>query len=495
MTKRFTHFFDPGPEIAWLLSSLGLALDYLSLRIDKEIRLDVDRVAANAADLRSVFESVSPSIESMVGAGQVALFTISPDNSELQLEGWRGSGEETGWRTPTEDAFRRVAIECLRTNRISLQPRGVERSRVRDAEEKYWPFAAVPVRTAAGQVGGILVCKRDADLQTSRSFSSTDLRTLETFGRGIAPYLERFLRLRSSSTLVEVLKALTKEWSAPSDIATALQGTIDTIARELHADIGSIFLLEQDGERRGKFILRAATQKMKHLIGHAEYSPGEGLTGTVAQNRLLHFRSWKERAAYPGKLGKYNREIWGNGSRAKTDTFLGVPIELEGNVIGVWKIENISPTEAHPDPFFTDEDIRLAQVVSGFLAYALAYRNHEEEFSKNLRQLAESTIGIARSPSEDDAIDTIMESLAKSSIPALLSLYDESTQTIRGRKASGPPWTLCLKILIPLSSPTTCSLLRCGRIKPSSCLTQRAIHSAMAIGREQPGSRHSSLCP
>ncbi|MBM3298649.1 MAG: GAF domain-containing protein [Deltaproteobacteria bacterium] len=456
-----------------VVNALGFALDYLLYQVDGDIRHAVSKVAHSASGISALLDGVFPSIARHTSAKEAAIYHWSGQEANLKLE------RSAGFGTPPETILQRnVASGQQHTNlRMELVRCCVEKRRplvlgggvasssdpVQRALEpgpsarghllvgeppstterlSFCPsrYLAVPVLSTSGAVLGVLTCGNPLEQETAPvSFSSLDVHTLSIFADCIAPYMERFLRLREGSILMKVVNEVASAVAGEYLLDDLLQKTIETVVNSLQAEVGSIFLFD---EHTNKLIMRAGTGPAKGLVKKAQYEVGEGLTGEIAKGKILNFKTWEELAAHPARKGKYDKQMWPSPAGARCTTFLGLPITDDGRKLGVWKVANLSPSPEHPDGYFTDEDVEAGKVLSSFLAYVIRDSRQREQTSRQFSLLAQNSIDIARAKDEEDAICTVIQALAEIGFKeGLLSLYDQRTGHIKGFTSFAEKWS------------------------------------------------------
>jgi len=115
------------------------------------------------------------------------------------------------------------------------------------------------------------------------------------------------------------------------ELKELLNETVSTLAKILHADACSVFLVDNDLKLR----IKAGEGYFKNLIGVAEYDLGEGLTGTIAKKgQSIRTRGRDKITQIPDWKGKYDSTLWPGGRRGCV-SFFGVPLKVKGKTIGV----------------------------------------------------------------------------------------------------------------------------------------------------------------
>jgi signal transduction histidine kinase len=437
-------------DIKRLTSDLGTYVQYLVYLRGEKIMDDVRAVAAASKGILPLFEGISGSLRALTRCSEFAMFRWEEEKGDLFREApanltLDASGKATRWLSESadfDDRFDSKLIRvCVKEKRPLVDRIEVPREGDGQPATVRCPYMAVPILSSSNEVIGVIRCKNPVAVDgKSPSFSSFDLIALKSFSRAVAPSVERFLRLREGSALMEIFKDVSRRLSRAYQLDASLQSIIDTLVEVMHSRFGSIYLREKDTDT---FVIRAATDPSKQLlVDSASYEVGEGITGTIAAGELLNFRTKEELRADPRRKGKYYTEVWGEDSTEDSYTLLGVPIFSGEKVIGLWKIENVVPTPDHPEPYYTDEDVQAAQVISCFLEYVIRNYNLAQMNLRQFFQLASTSSRIQSAPDEDVAISVVMIALEEAGFAgALLSLYDTKTKLISDKITSGSTWT------------------------------------------------------
>jgi nucleoside 2-deoxyribosyltransferase len=130
------------------------------------------------------------------------------------------------------------------------------------------------------------------------------------------------------------------------------------------ASASSIFLKE--GEF---FIMRAAFGYSQQLVGKAGYKQGEGITGWIALGNKFVANSDKELKRDPKHIGKYDKELWGDG-KSSCCGMIGIPLVSDGIIIGLIKVENKKKSA------FTEDDEKSLEIFA--IAAAAAIESKRE---------------------------------------------------------------------------------------------------------------------
>lgn len=245
------------------------------------------------------------------------------------------------------------------------------------------------------------------------------------------------------SVLIEVVKDVADAMSQPVQLSQLLGKAIAAVAKAMRADVGAIYLYDVSHD---ELLMAAATGLDAGLVGIASYKIGQGLTGSIAKDKcIVTFASHNDMMKDPRWIGKYDSLVWKN-SNAKCETFLGVPIVAEDKLLGVWKIANISPSEEHPAPYFTEEDVHTAQVLSLFLAYAIQRERDKAIHARWAALLSDTSLAMLAASTEEEAIDAALLVMGHLEFSAMLSLYYPDTGMICGHVATGEKWSRIVEI-------------------------------------------------
>jgi starch synthase len=197
-----------------------------------------------------------------------------------------------------------------------------------------------------------------------------------------------------SDNLGELSQAL----AGGKEMSALVQQVVDTMARVLHAEASSLYLIE---EASGKLVIKAATGYQQPLVEkHVTYTLGEGITGWIAdKGEAFRASSKAELTKHPNWKGKQDP----NQDNRQPNSYLGLPLKVvdratgKARVIGVLKVEDIVPSEKHSEAFFTDQDVLLVTMMANVIA-TVVYNTQVgdaqlQTFSNNLGELSQALTG------------------------------------------------------------------------------------------------------
>lgn len=441
---------DYDREIRWLRRSLCLYLDGLLFRINHFIRSTVSKHIPTATGIARLLFDIQEPILSMTESTSLALYRWNRSSALPELEYPTGHLEET-LNVPSNMAsinekWRRIIRQCVGLRNACIQPLPNYNVGAQVATSSIHTLGfdiCIPVLSLSteGEVLALLRCVRLANGPSVRPYSSHDIHVLEQYALAIAPYMEKFILSHTSDVLVPIMQEVYRVVNhTPENIENILNTAIDAFVNSVHARTGSIYLVELDQSGNSLLRLAAATPALRQGVGTWTYRIGEGLTGFIASNggNRLIFRTRSERHVHPSYLNMYRTEPDTLDERAQY-AFLGLPIISENRVIGIWKAEDVqsSPTQ-HPEAYFTEDDIRTADILTLFLAYVIAnYQTKGLALSK-FRLLAKYCAAIQSAQNEDQAVNEVMLAFQQAGwSQAMYSRYDEGSRMIIGHKSIG----------------------------------------------------------
>jgi len=167
--------------------------------------------------------------------------------------------------------------------------------------------------------------------------------------------------LRRRNAELEVLYGTIRDLTSTLSVHEVLQRLLDRTLEHLHAEIGSIFLLEANGLLR----LSVFQGLPAEIVQEATMSIGTGVTGHVAKSGLsLLVRD----VELDPRFRRRNHE------RYYTRTLISAPLILQDRVRGVINVNNKTSREP-----FRPEDLRLLEAIAGHAAVALGNAHRYEE--------------------------------------------------------------------------------------------------------------------
>lgn len=174
-------------------------------------------------------------------------------------------------------------------------------------------------------------------------------------------YAVELSRLRRRNAELEVLYGTIRDLTSTLAVHEVLQRLLDRTLEHLHSEIGSIFLLETNGQLR----LTAFQGLPADVVRETTVAIGTGVTGHVAQSGVsLLVRD----VELDPRFRRRNHE------RYYTRTLISAPLLLQDRVRGVINVNNKRSREP-----FRPEDLRLLEAIAGHAAVALGNAHRYEE--------------------------------------------------------------------------------------------------------------------
>ena len=296
----------------------------------------------------------------------------------------------------------------------------------------------VSARVPLGEAQGVTLGEIEVVRPTPRFFTRDEEMALRDLAAQSSNWLQA-ARLREQreqreqqreQQRVEDLGKLAASLVGGGDFAQLLDRVVTTTAQVLEAQAASLYLINEDTGRLE--IKAAAGYHLPLLQTPASYAVGEGTTGWLAQQRQpfkadsldeLHDRTpWQ---------GKHRHLQAGREPAA----FLGLPLKIvdrvthEERVIGVLKLEDRILPPPHPRSVFTEEDVRLGEMMGNVIATvvynALRSERRLHGLSTNLAELSRALAGSRnRQTLMENVVNTIGKALKVDA--ASLFLADET---------------------------------------------------------------------
>ena len=144
-----------------------------------------------------------------------------------------------------------------------------------------------------------------------------------------------------------------------------LQSICNIAAVLLHSTAASVYLKEGR-----EVVMRAAYGYSQTLIHNARYDIGQGITGWIAEGHEFIANTKDDIIDHPKHLGKYDGRIWARED-VKCNSMIASPLRLEGEILGLIKVENKCWDEQRQE--FTDSDLRHLRLFVNTLCLALRH--------------------------------------------------------------------------------------------------------------------------
>lgn len=244
-------------------------------------------------------------------------------------------------------------------------------------------FLGIPLRVlVAGGGEEIIGVLKVEDIRSNPRhpetyFTEQDITLVEMMGNLITTVIQNTrLNVIHLHELNDGLKKLLGAMEGRSDMSVQVKKIVQTIREVLRAEAASLYLIEP-----GTRILRIQAAVGYHrplgaLGANYDLDHEKGVTAWIArEGERFVAHSVDELHRHPEWQGKYKMDQGGREPNA----FLGIPLRVlvdggDEETIGVLKIEDIHPDPRHPETYFTEQDIILAQMMGSVIATVMQNR-------------------------------------------------------------------------------------------------------------------------
>ena len=408
-------------------------------------------------DFDQLLQSVVATTAEVLAAEAASLYLVDNSGDSLEIKaaaGYhlpllggdisyrRGEGM-TGWLWEEGRTFKADSLEELHDHPAW---RGRYKNRQRNREPSC--FLGIPLKVAdraQGEEKTIGVLKLEDRLEregVGPIFTDEDQRLGEMMANVIATVV--YNTQVSGSQLQKLsgnLEELSKALAGGKEMSALVKQVVETMALVLGAEASSLYLLD---EATGELIIKAAAGYQEGLVKEeASYEAGEGITGWIAQNdESFRADNREELRRHPNWEGKHNEK---QQSR-EPNSFLGVPLKVvdrhtgKDKVIGVLKVEDITPSTSHPENHFTDDDVVLVGMMANVIATAVYNTQVSDvqlqKLSGNIGQLS---MALAGGQEMDDLVKRVVETIARvlGAQASSLYLFDQETGKLAIKAATG----------------------------------------------------------
>ncbi len=248
-------------------------------------------------------------------------------------------------------------------------------------------FLGVPIRGRHGEIIGLIEAERRYDSElSSQPFSVEQQIILETIARTTGKalgYLETsYTRNVDSAITVWARDVIAEASNTESDMDGFLSIVVNVAAAAMRADSCGVYITDPSkntltqragiGSESPRFVIRSyflpsADQIIQYPTNLHEKI---GITAWIAATgKSVYAKTMRELSAHPHHLGHYDEKNF--ASSTECGAFLGVPLQVAGNIVGTLKVENIV-TKGIPDSReFSDEAQRRFDVLAQDIALAI----------------------------------------------------------------------------------------------------------------------------
>ena len=332
-----------------------------------------------------------------------------------------------------------IARQAAETREVVYIPDWRTKPNSQNLQVTYRSVMATPILGYLNNLFGVVVVAKDKPA----AFSRDDEQILRNQLSSLAANAMETTRLQEERgrNWVEQLGSLSNSLTGSQELKDLVARIVETIARVVGAEASSLYLIDK---ANNKLVIQAAAGYQKPLVEkRAEYDLGVGVTGTIAKlGNTVRANSIEELHKSPGWKGQQNP---GQGGR-EPNSFLGLPLKVRDRftnkeeIIGVLKVEDIVPSENHPEKIFTDQDVLLVTMMANVIA-TVVYNTQAsgaqlQELGSSLSELSNALAG---GREMRDLVDQVVETMARVLHAQASSLYliDKVTKKLVIQAAAG----------------------------------------------------------
>ncbi len=258
--------------------------------------------------------------------------------------------------------------------------------------------------------------------------------------------------LRERTREVEVLYRISESISSTLDLEAVLKHIVEVVVEVTKADSCLLYLVS---ENRDELVLRSSKNPHPKLIGRISVGLGEGITGWVAQERVL--------VVIPRHASDDPRfKFFHNLPEDRYQAFVSLPIVTKGNVIGVINVQHKRTRR------YQDAELALLSTIANQVGGAIENARLYDEMRRQTLQL--------------DTLSQVSETVASNRV------LEEMLQLIVMTTAQMMDSTICSLMLVEedqrLRIAATQSLSEAYRRKPPLRIGQSI--SGRAVQERRP---------
>lgn len=345
----------------------------LRSRVVETLRRTTDELRGQF-DLEVILNRVVESASELIPSEAASLYLVEPDD-RIRIRAAQGTAKAllgeasykpgegvTGWIVKTRQVVRARSYDELRSHSAWM-----------GKYDHFWPqrdvesYFGIPLVAGRGQVVGVLKVEKRLPSEGHRKlhFSDEDERILEVLGAVASLAIDnaRLFGEKYRETVL-ALHEMAQAIMGKGELEDVARSVVGSIARIVNAEASSLFLHHPATKR---LVMRAAVGYHSSMVGQATYEIGEGITGWIAKTgEPFKAESTGQLRQHPAWCGKYDRLQWEQPNECRS--FLGVPLRVGTNKVGVLKVENKRGTSARADTSFSPDDERILFALAGVVA-------------------------------------------------------------------------------------------------------------------------------
>lgn len=337
-----------------------------------QLLTEMAEAAAAGADTDQVARSVVHGLQRTFNTDLVAVFLLSADGKML-----REYGAEPGSTPrviPVETSLAGYTAEtgiAVRADEVSQAPRFLPQGRpVRSV-------LAVPLKYQGKLIGTLMV-----ESSEPAAFNEVDEKLLMVIASHLAGMLEysrRYQELQTRLTHLQAVHDTALEVSRPVELEVLLNRVVRRACDLAKGKAAIVGLLDQE---RDAVKVAAFSNPWHKEVDFSNYRLESGVIGRIIKNgtaiRVSDYPDWPERSA--------------RGSCLPITALAGVPLRLKDEVIGSLLV--MDDTEGRE---FTDEDIRILELLASQVAIAIHNARLFQELQQRVEELRRAEASLLRS--------------------------------------------------------------------------------------------------
>jgi GAF domain-containing protein len=360
---------------------------------------ETSQTISSSNDLSSLYQMLHKQINATIGDVSFAVGLYNPHNETIEIPYAAEEGTIT-----SQDPFPlgEGAISILIRTRQSLML-------VEDTERRMTAMGAKFIgKPAKSWLGCPLVVGGDAigalvvqDLDHEQRFTQDDLRLMIALSAQVAGAIYNIRLLedaRRSALQLQTVAEISREVSSSLIVDNLLRQAITLIHERFNFYHAAVFLVDAGGENA---VIREATGDAGLQMKRAGHKLG------VGSKSIVGYVSQQKKALIVKDVTK-DPNYYANPLLPETRAEAGLPLKVGDRILGVLDVQSQRPYA------FTDENIRILQILSDQLAVAVVnselFAEAQERLSQH-RLLHHVTTAAASSTTIEEALNSAVQGL------------------------------------------------------------------------------------
>ncbi|NUQ82437.1 MAG: GAF domain-containing protein [Bacteroidetes bacterium] len=421
-----------------LAGSMSVALENARLFDETEQRnaelaviTSVQEGLARELSIDGIYELVGEKMREIFNAQVIDIVSYDPTTSMITDRYAYEKGDRTLLGTRQLQGIRKDVVETRKAiidSKVAIQP-GYNQVLVGEMPKS---FLFVPM-VAGNEVTGVISLQ---NVDEENAFSESDLRLLSTLAGSMSVALQNARLFDETVRLLKeteerqaelsIINSVGDAMSRQLDVSTVTRIVGDKVREIFKSEVTEILLLDREHNQ--------IVVPYSFFRGYQTVDPfplGGGLTSEViSTGKPLLLNSFEEQAMHGAILDE------GIGEADKTETYLGVPILFNEQILGVVSIQNYQKSA------YDDNDVRLLSTLSANMGIALQNATLFVETRKLLEESKQQAIelgiinsvgeGLAKQLDFQSIVDLVGEKIREVFNAQIVSIstYQPETETI-----------------------------------------------------------------